>query len=148
MKKLLSFILLATITVSASFADLLPMPSEQKASDVKTPLVKPTQDLGHVCRADVEKFCKGVTPRQGNIIRCLKQHHEHLSLSCKAHADEVKELVQKRKARRKNLSKACEADRTKFCKGVTGPLKIEKCLLTHERETDFNSACRDALDQE
>ncbi len=35
------------------------------------------------CKDDVEKFCKGVQPGQGNIVRCLKEHEASLSEKCR-----------------------------------------------------------------
>jgi hypothetical protein len=37
------------------------------------------------CKADIEKFCKGVQPGQGRIAKCLKDHDSELSQECKAH---------------------------------------------------------------
>ena len=35
------------------------------------------------CQADVQKFCGGVTPDRGNLVRCLRAHHGDLSQACK-----------------------------------------------------------------
>jgi hypothetical protein len=35
------------------------------------------------CQADVQKFCSGATPGRGNIVRCLRAHHDDLSQACK-----------------------------------------------------------------
>jgi len=42
------------------------------------------------CQDDVQKFCGAVTPGQGRIRECLKEHLEELSPDCKAHASDVK----------------------------------------------------------
>jgi len=34
------------------------------------------------CRADAEKFCKGVKPGEGRILRCLEPHRAELSPGC------------------------------------------------------------------
>ncbi len=36
------------------------------------------------CKADIEKFCKGITPGGGAIIKCLKEHNAELSEECKS----------------------------------------------------------------
>ncbi len=35
------------------------------------------------CEADVQKLCSGVSPGQGRIIACLRQHEADLSQPCK-----------------------------------------------------------------
>jgi hypothetical protein len=34
------------------------------------------------CKADTEKFCKGIRPREGRILSCLKQRESDLSPAC------------------------------------------------------------------
>lgn len=34
------------------------------------------------CQNDVQTLCNDVQPGHGNIIKCLKQHHDQLSQSC------------------------------------------------------------------
>jgi hypothetical protein len=36
------------------------------------------------CKADAEKFCKGVKPRDGRILACLKSHQAELAPACAA----------------------------------------------------------------
>ena len=34
------------------------------------------------CKADAEKFCKGIRPGQGRILACLKSHQSELAPAC------------------------------------------------------------------
>lgn len=36
------------------------------------------------CKADAEKFCKGIRPREGRILSCLKGRESDLSPACAA----------------------------------------------------------------
>jgi hypothetical protein len=36
------------------------------------------------CKADTEKFCKGIRPREGRILSCLKGRESDLSPACAA----------------------------------------------------------------
>jgi Cysteine rich repeat len=40
------------------------------------------------CRGDVETLCRGVEPRGGRIVACLRQHEAELSPGCKAEIPE------------------------------------------------------------
>jgi hypothetical protein len=81
------------------------------------------------CRADIEKFCKGVKPGQGRITNCLKQHESELSKECTAYRTD------KGKEQKKNVDavrQACDKDVERFCKGVPpGQGRIAKCLKDH-----------------
>ena len=80
------------------------------------------------CRADAEKFCKGVPPGHGNIARCMKQHEAELSPACKERIEEGKEKA-------KEFIDACKPDAEKFCKGVApGQGRILRCLKEHEAQ--------------
>jgi hypothetical protein len=35
------------------------------------------------CEGDVQKLCSGVAPGRGGIVRCLRQHENDLSQTCK-----------------------------------------------------------------
>ena len=38
------------------------------------------------CQADADRLCRGVTPGEGRVINCLKEHFEKLSQECRAAA--------------------------------------------------------------
>lgn len=48
------------------------------------------------CKADIEKFCKGVQKGDGRIVSCLKDHKEGLSTECKIKILEMKEKQDKK----------------------------------------------------
>ncbi len=91
------------------------------------------------CRADVEKFCKGVQPGGGRIARCLKNHESELSEECAAHVARVSEKF-------KEARDACSGDVKKFCQDVRpGKGRIISCLKSHEAE--LSEACRATLEK-
>ena len=98
---------------------------------------------GHdgACKADAEKFCKGVAPGQGAIVKCLKEHQAELSAECKANATEAKEVV---KEKIQEAKEACADDAKKFCGGEKpGRGAILKCLKSNE--SSISQACKDSL---
>jgi len=91
------------------------------------------------CRADVEKFCKGVKPGSGRIVKCLKQHESEVSSACH-------ENIAAAKAEGKELAEACKPDAQKLCKGVRpGKGRLAQCLTEHRDQ--LSGACREKIAQ-
>jgi hypothetical protein len=83
---------------------------------------------GGACKADIEKFCKGVQPGQGRIVQCMKQHEAEFSPACKEQIDMDREKAQE-------FIKACKPDAEKNCKGVApGKGRIYRCLKANEAQ--------------
>ncbi|HUN56316.1 MAG TPA: cysteine rich repeat-containing protein [Smithella sp.] len=59
------------------------------------------------CKADVEKFCKGVKPGEGRIIACLKGNEDRLSQSCK---NEIAKAREKKQQQPKQKPKGSEQE--------------------------------------
>jgi len=83
---------------------------------------------GGACAEDTVKFCNDVKPGGGRIAKCLNDHENELSGTCK---DEIAQ-VQKRF---KETAEACHDDVLKFCNDVEpGGGRIAKCLRDHQSE--------------
>ncbi len=84
------------------------------------------------CKADLEKFCKGVEPGEGRIAKCLKEHEAELSEECKT---SIQTATKELKKGADAFSQACGKDIEKLCEGVKpGRGRIAKCLKEHEAE--------------
>ncbi len=87
-----------------------------------------------VCKADIDKFCKGVKPGAGRIWTCLRSNEDRLSEACRARIAQVQE-------KGKEFRQACQGDVQKFCKEVPpGKGRIVSCLKSHEAE--LSNPCR------
>ncbi|OFY98350.1 MAG: hypothetical protein A2070_01630 [Bdellovibrionales bacterium GWC1_52_8] len=53
-------------------------------------LKKKMQGAKDACKADVQKFCKGVKPGKRRLMRCMKAHESELSAECKTKVRELK----------------------------------------------------------
>ena len=94
----------------------------------------PDVDRKGPCRADVEKFCKGIKAGHGRIWACLKSHEAELSQACVDHMAASKEKM-------KVFISACKEDKKKFCKDIrAGKGRIISCLKSHEQE--LSEGCR------
>lgn len=80
------------------------------------------------CAEDIEKYCKDVKPGEGGILKCLKEHDDELSDSCR---DKLNSVL-----KRQNQAKhACAGDIAKFCADVKpGGGRLIKCLKPHSNE--------------
>ncbi len=61
---------------------------------------KKFDDARKACGPDVQKFCGGVQPGEGRIIRCLKDNYNDLSPECRATFDQAKERIKTRRGNR------------------------------------------------
>ncbi len=92
---------------------------------------------GRPCSEDVAKFCKDVQPGEGRIAKCLKEHEQELSPTCKQHIAEMKKRL-------KETAQACHDDALKFCKDVKqGEGRILQCLKEHQNE--ISPECKEKI---
>jgi hypothetical protein len=114
------------------------MPGEH-ANDItdKTLLAK---QMKNPCKDDLEKFCKGVKPGNGGIMKCLKAHESHLSPACKVQEETMKKSFQ---AHGQVIQDECKAELKKYCSAVRGPREMFACLGDHGK--NLSKGCRAAL---
>ena len=85
------------------------------------------------CAADAKKFCGGVQPGQGRIVKCMKSHEAELSPACQSDMKAAKERMEQ-------VKEECKADAQKFCRGIRpGGGRILACLKSHQ--ADLAPAC-------
>jgi len=90
------------------------------------------------CKTDIEKFCKGLEPNSGQMIKCLSDHQSELSEACRQRRAE---LMQGFQAGLEKSKAACQADIDKLCKGVPeGEGRVMRCLREHVAE--LSEPCR------
>lgn len=65
-----------------ALAVALALPAGLVFADTQEP-----QNHPRPCQDDVQKFCSQVAPGSGDVVRCLKDHEQKLSGSCKAALD-------------------------------------------------------------
>jgi hypothetical protein len=92
---------------------------------------------GSACKADVQRFCSGVRPGGGRIVRCLRSHETELSEPCKAEREAVRERAEK-------VHQACAEDAARLCKDVApGGGRIVRCMRQHRDQV--SEGCKTAM---
>jgi hypothetical protein len=103
------------------------------------------KDHEGACKADVEKFCKDVTPGGGRIMACLKAYEDKVSEACKAKGAETKGQWKEKHPKMAASMEACKADKDKFCKDVEpGEGRVMDCMKSHGQ--DLSSGCRETME--
>lgn len=90
------------------------------------------------CKADREKFCKGMEKGEG-LMKCMHEHKDQLSPECKAMGEKMKEAHQEVKA-------ACKGDVETLCAGVEpGKGRIIQCMKDNKEK--LSAGCKAELDE-
>lgn len=94
------------------------------------------------CAGDIEKFCPGVKPGHGAIMKCLHAHKDELSAECKAKGEKMREVM---KEHREELKEACADDVAKLCGDIKGG-KGAKMKCMREKKDQASAACKTELE--
>ena len=80
------------------------------------------------CSDDIAKYCKGLQPGKGSIVKCLQKNESKLSDQCRARLEESRKRLEAAR-------EVCATDVRKFCKDVKpGGGRIARCLAQHADE--------------
>lgn len=83
------------------------------------------QAQSNLCKSDYRKYCAGVFPGGGRIIKCLSKNISRLEPDCRV---SIQGLL------------ACSSDQKKYCNGVSpANWKLQKCMEKHV--SDLTPSC-------
>jgi hypothetical protein len=75
------------------------------------------------CNETISKYCKDVVPGNGRIMKCLNDHRDDQSISCKDWIEEQQKSMQE-------LMTVCPEDIARWCRNVSpDKISIYFCLL-------------------
>jgi hypothetical protein len=104
----------------------------------------PAKELVIKCSAELETFCKDVTPGKGRVLACLYAYSDKLSEPCAEVVQDTYDDLKLISAASSHLQNECGKDLDKFCKDVApGQGRLLNCL--EKNESHLSQKCQRAL---
>jgi len=85
--------------------------------------------LAVACRADVQKYCRGVELGGGRLKSCLDGHQNVVSARCQQTRSEVYASISRRIAAQRNIGDICSAEINRLCGMAPVDNNLVTCLL-------------------
>lgn len=96
------------------------------------------------CKAEIDSFCKDVTPGEGRVLQCLSAHEDKLSSRCVYALADGSLQLQRLALALKYVVSECKADAEKHCADVTlGDGRVADCLKKNQSTLD--AKCTQAM---
>jgi len=102
------------------------------------------QTVANGCKAELESYCKDVTPGEGRILACLYSHQDKLSGKCEYALFDAAVQLERAVAALAYVVNECADDLDKHCSSVAaGEGRLLACI--EKNDNKVSSRCRDAL---
>ena len=122
------------IVLSLLFLVAMPVAAEQD-------LVK---SVAQGCKAELETYCKDVTPGDGRILACLYAHGDKLSGQCEYALYDAAVQLERAVAALAYVANECADDLDQYCSEVAiGQGRLLKCLEKNDKKV--SQRCKQAL---
>jgi hypothetical protein len=96
------------------------------------------------CKAELDSYCKQVTPGEGRLLACLYAFQDKLSGRCEYALYDASARLERAVAALTYAATECKADIEKQCSGVQpGEGRIAGCLK--KKEGSLNKRCSQAI---
>ncbi|WP_319524523.1 cysteine rich repeat-containing protein [uncultured Desulfosarcina sp.] len=103
-----------------------------------------TQTVKDGCKAELESYCKGVTPGEGRVLACLYAHEDKLSAKCEFALFDAAVLLDRAVSALAYAAYECEDDLEKYCADVpVGEGRLLDCIAKNKKKV--SKRCLDAL---
>lgn len=116
----------------------------QNGAKIEARVVAAVKKVENACRADLTKYCDGVTPGEGRQLLCLEAHEDKLSSTCDYALFDASRNLNRALDRIAESADACWPDIEKHC--ATTPMgggQIGQCLAANK--ASLGKACRAVL---
>jgi hypothetical protein len=102
------------------------------------------QTVAKGCKAELESYCKNVTPGEGRILACLYSHQDRLSGKCEYALFDAAVQLERAVAALAYVVNECGDDLDIHCGNVAaGEGRLLNCLEKNDKKV--SSRCKDAL---
>ena len=96
------------------------------------------------CKAELDSYCKSVTPGDGRILHCMVAHEDKLSGRCEYALYTASAQLDQFVTSFKHVANECAADLKAQCADVTlGEGRVAQCLKKNEAKV--SKACQQAM---
>lgn len=96
------------------------------------------------CQAEIESYCKSVTPGEGRMLACLYAHEDKLSGKCEFALYDAAVRLERAVSALSYVAKECEADLADHCAAVrAGEGRLMQCL--EKNDAKVSARCKGAL---
>jgi len=103
-----------------------------------------TETVKNGCKAELESYCKGVTPGEGRVLACLYAHEDKLSAKCEFALFDAAVLLDRAVSALAYAAYECEDDLEKYCADVpVGEGRLLDCITKNKKKV--SKRCLDAL---
>jgi hypothetical protein len=104
------------------------------------------ETVANGCKAEIETYCKDVTPGQGRVLACLYAHSDKLSGKCEYALYDAAAQLERAVAALSYVVNECADDLDQFCTGVAaGEGRLMDCLEKNDKKVSFR--CKEAMKQ-
>ena len=95
------------------------------------------------CKAELEKYCKNVTPGEGRVLACLYAYGDKLSGRCEYALYDAAVQLERAVAALSYAVNECSSDLRTFCQGVqAGEGRLLECL--QKNDAKVSKRCKQA----
>jgi hypothetical protein len=95
------------------------------------------------CKAEIEKYCKNVTPGEYRVLACLYAYEDKLSGRCDYALFDAAAQLERAVAALSYAYNECSADLNKYCKNVAeGEGRLLQCL--QKNDDKVSKRCKQA----
>jgi len=104
------------------------------------------ETVANGCQAELDAYCKDVTPGQGRVLACLYAHSDKLSGKCEYALYDAAAQLERAVAALSYMVNECADDLDQFCMGVAASNgRLKDCL--DKNDPKVSSRCKDAMKQ-
>ena len=102
------------------------------------------QTVADGCKAELETYCKDVTPGEGRILACLYAHGDKLSGKCEYALYDAAAQLERAVAALAYVVNECADDLNQYCSTVAaGEGRLLECIEKNDKNVSIR--CKDAI---